>query len=533
MLKKIPHTYVIVFAIIVVAAILTWIIPAGEFNREKITLEDGSTREVIIPDSYHRVEQLPQTWQIFTCLTDGFIDKANIVVFILLIGGAFWILNSTNALNIGIFTLLKFLKKLEKIRIFRKIGVNNLLMLLIMTVFSLFGAVFGMSEETIAFVIVFVPLAISMGYDSITGLCIVYVAAHVGFGGAIFNPFTIGIAHGLSNLPIFSGWEYRIFCWLIISAVSFTFILLYARRIKKNPQKSLTYSIDNYWREKIKTDASEEIKYFTTKHSWISFALVSVVLIIFSIVEPMSTLKIANLELTLPALPIATALFILISIPTLLKSVHFYIMNILGFTVVFLLIGVIAYGWYVAEIGALFFGMGLAAGIAVNQGVNTITKQFIEGMKDIFSAAFIVGLAGGIVIILNNGKTIDSIMYWLASGMQNFSKEGSLGLMYVIQTFLNLIIPSSSAKAALTMPIMAPFSDLISVSRQSTVLAYQLGDGFTNMITPVSGVLIAVLGIAKIPYNIWFKFAWKLMLILFILGFMLLLPTIYFKFNGF
>jgi uncharacterized ion transporter superfamily protein YfcC len=177
--------------------------------------------------------------------------------------------------------------------------------------------------------------------------------------------------------------------------------------------------------------------------------------------------------------------------------------------------------------------MGIVASIAVNQGVNVLTKGFIEGMKDIFSAAFIVGLAGGIIVILNNGKSIDSIMYWLSSGMQNFSREGSLGLMYIIQTGLNVIMPSGSAKAALTMPIMAPFSDLISVSRQSTVLAYQFGDGFTNMLTPVSGVLMGILGIAKIPYNIWLKFIWKLILILFIFGFLLLLPTLYFNLNGF
>jgi uncharacterized ion transporter superfamily protein YfcC len=169
----------------------------------------------------------------------------------------------------------------------------------------------------------------------------------------------------------------------------------------------------------------------------------------------------------------------------------------------------------------------------MNKSANDITKLFIEGAKDIFSAAFVVGLAGGIIVILTDGKIIDTIMYGLSNMMASFGKETSLFSMYSIQTCLNLIIPSGSAKAALTMPIMAPFSDLIGISRQATVLAFQFGDGFTNMITPASGVLIGCLGIAKVPYGVWFKFIWKLVLIMFVLGFLLLLPTLYFNINGF
>jgi uncharacterized ion transporter superfamily protein YfcC len=277
----------------------------------------------------------------------------------------------------------------------------------------------------------------------------------------------------------------------------------------------------------------EKIIYSTPVSAWISFGLVLTVLILFSVFYPESTLKIGNTEFTCPAIPIATAIFALISLLTLRKSYHFYILSLLAFTVIFLIIGVMGYEWYVVEIGGLFFGMGLASGIAMNKTANDITKLFVEGAKDIFSAAFIVGIAGGIIIILTDGKIVDTIMYGLSKSMQNFSREGSLGIMYGIQTLLNIIIPSGSAKAALTMPIMAPFSDIIEISRQSTVLAFQFGDGFTNMITPTSGVLIGCLGIAKIPYNIWFKFIWKLILILVVSGFLLLLPTLYLNVNGF
>lgn len=532
MFKKVPHTYVIVFSIIVIAAIMSWIIPAGEFDRTTKTMADGKQKTVIVENSFHRVDAEPQTWQVVTSLYNGFVAQSHIIVFILLIGGAFWILNASKALDVGIMSFIHTTRKLEKYRFLRKIGIDNIVIVLIMTLFSLFGAIFGMSEETIAFVIVLVPLAISMGYDSITGVCMVYVAAHLGFAGAILNPFTIGIAQGLSDLPVFSGWEYRIICWILINLVGFTFILLYARKVKKNPEKSYTYKIDEYWR-KNKVGEDTVIEYSTPLSAWISFIIVLIVLVLFSAFYPDSLLKVGNSQFHFPALPVSTLIFAIISYFSLRKSVHFYILSLLGFTVVFLIIGVMGYDWYVMEIGALFFAMGIASGIAMNKSANEITKLFLEGAKDIFSAAFIVGLAGGIIIILTDGKIVDTIMYGMSVLLQDFSKEVSLGSMYVIQTMINLIIPSGSAKAALTMPIMAPFSDLIGIARQSTVLAFQFGDGFTNMITPASGVLIGALGMAKIPYGVWFKFIWKLILILFILGFIMILPTLYLNLNGF
>jgi uncharacterized ion transporter superfamily protein YfcC len=538
MLRKVPHTYVIVFIIIVIAAVMTWIIPAGEFQRTEQLMPDGTSREVIVDGSFHQTEAEPQSWQIFSAIFKGFVNQANIIVFILLIGGAFWIMNSSKALDVGIMAFIRSTRKLEKLRFLKRIGVNNIVMVLIMLMFSAFGAIFGMSEETIAFVIILVPLAISMGYDSITGVSLVYVAAHLGFAGAILNPFTIGIAQGLSNLPIFSGIEYRIICWLIINAIGFTFILLYARKVKRHPEKSIMYKADQHWRNRREENENEEIIYYTPKSAWISYGIIIISLVLFSINFTdaginLTTLKIGNASVTGPVVIIITALFALTGLFSLRKSVHFYILNLLAYTIVFLIIGVIGYGWYVMEIGTLFFAMGLMSGLAMNASANKITKLFLEGAKDIFSAALIVGLAGGIIVILSDGKIVDSIMYYLSKSMQDMARESSLGIMYLIQTMLNIIIPSGSAKAALTMPIMAPFSDLIGVSRQATVMAFQFGDGFTNMITPTSGVLIGCLGIAKIPYDKWFRWVWKLILILIITGFFLLLPTIYLNLNGF
>ncbi len=191
------------------------------------------------------------------------------------------------------------------------------------------------------------------------------------------------------------------------------------------------------------------------------------------------------------------------------------------------------YKWYVMEIASLFFAMGIFSGAAMNYSPNKITDLFLVGVKDILSAALIVGLAGGIIVILQNGKVIDPMLHSIAGSMQNMGKYASLSIMYGIQTVINVFMPSGSAKAALTMPIMAPFSDLIGVSRQATIMAYQFGDGFTNMITPTSAVLMGVLGVAKIPFDKWVKWIWKLMIGLIILGFILLIPTVLFPLNGF
>ncbi|SHE38791.1 Uncharacterized membrane protein YfcC, ion transporter superfamily [Mariniphaga anaerophila] len=531
MLKKVPHTYVIIFLLIVFCAMCTWFIPGGEFERELVNVNNVE-REVIKPGSFKYIESHDQTWQVFSAFFDGFINTANIIAFILMIGGAFWILNESKAIDIGIYSFLKFSEKWKRSKLIRKLGVNNIILTGIMSIFSLFGAVFGMSEETIAFTIIFVPLAISMGYDSIVGVSLCFVAAALGFAGAFLNPFTVGIAQGLSNIPLFSGIEYRLIMWLIINAVGFTFILRYAAKIHKNPKKSLVYEEDAYWRNRNKNSNTNFVP-SVTRGAWVAFILLSVFLILFSVYYFESSLKIGNKEIVFPAVPVATLLFIGAGFLTLRKSFHYFILNLLTFTIVFLIIGVMGYGWYVMEIATLFLALGIFSGIASGKTANEITKLFIEGAKDILSAAMVVGLAGGIVVILENGRIIDTILFYVSQTMEDLGKVGSVSVMYVIQTFLNIFIPSGSGKAALTMPMMSQFSDLIGISRQATVVAFQLGDGFTNLITPTSGVLIGVLGIARIPYEKWVKWVAPFIVILGVLGFLLLLPTVLLDLNGF
>ena len=474
----------------------------------------------------------PQTWQVFSAFYKGFVKQGNIIVFILIIGGAFWIMNKSRAIDMGILSFLRFTKRLERSKLMRKVGVNNIVIILIMLLFSLFGSVFGMSEETIAFTLIIIPLAVSMGYDSIVGLCMVYVAAHIGFSGAMLNPFTIGIAQGIADIPLFTGIGYRAVCWAILTVVGIVFVLLYAKKVKRNPQSSIMYEDDVYWR-KMAEVPEEEMERHTPRKAWFVFAFLTVVLIIFSVLYPQTTLKIGNSETTLPLLPIGTAVFVLLSLVTLRKTVHYFVLTLLFATVYFLVIGVLGYEWYIMEIASLFLVLGIASGLAVDKTASEIAKLFLEGMGDILSAAVIVGLAGGIVIILQDGGIIDTILYGLSRSMSDMGKIASAEIMYGIQTLINIVIPSGSAKAAITMPIMAPFSDLIGISRQATVMAFQFGDGFTNMITPTSGVLMAALGVARIPWDKWVRFIWKFILVLVVIGGILLIPTVTMELAGF
>ncbi len=531
--REFPNTYVIIFFIIMVCAAATWLVPGGEYVEaagNAATAEGGGAAVL----QFENVQAQGQWWQIFSTFYNGFVKQAGIIVFILVIGASFWVVNKSRAIDAGIFSFLKVVTKLEGNRALSFVGVNNIVITLVMLLFSLFGAVFGMSEETIAFVIIVIPLAISMGYDSIVGVCMVYVAAHVGFAGAILNPFTIGIAQDMAGLPLFSGIEYRLVCWAVLNIIMIAFVLWYAGRIKKNPQKSPMYELDAHWREHIAQQGGG-VEYYKNISSWVSFAIAAVAVMIFTFAYSSDTmLSIGADKYHTPwLLPVVGAMFIISSVMALRKSVHFYILSLLGFTIIYLIIGVLGYQWYIGEISALFLALGIFSGIAMGLGANKIVNELMAGAKDILSAALIVGLAAGIVYILEEGRIIDTILHAMAGGLGEAGEVGSLGLMCGIQTLINMVIPSASAKAAITMPIMAPFADIIGVSRQATVLAFQFGDGFTNMITPTSGVLIAVLGIARIPYGKWVKWILPFILLLILAGFLLLLPTVFLSLPGF
>lgn len=438
--RSFPNTYVIIAGLMVVCAVLTWVVPGGRY----VAGDDGVMR-------FNEVEAVPQTWQIFSALFDGFVKQAGIIVFILIVGGAFQLLNSTGAVDIGIRSFIK------------NIGNRRALVLILLSLlFSTAGAVFGMSEEVIPFVGLLVPLMLSMGYDKMTALLVVYVASNIGFSAAFLNPFTVGIAQEMAGLPLFSGMGYRVVCWTLMTIVTIVFILVYASGVKKKNSGKETASAS------IRTETGG---------------------------EPERNVR------------------------------HYIVLGILGATMVMLIIGVIHYKWYLSEISALFLFMGILCGAVGGMGANKIVSEFMTGAKDILSAALVVGFASGLVVILQNGNVMDSILNSAQQALGNSSETGSLTAMYGIQAFINLFIPSATAKAAITIPIMAPFSDMIGVSRQAMVLAFQFGDGFTNMVTPTSGVLMAALAMAKVEYSEWVKFIWKWVVALMVIGLLLLIGT--------
>ena len=436
---KVPNTYVIIACILVVCAMLTWFVPGGQYVKG----EDGSL-------SYEQVDSVPQTWQVLPAIYHGFVKQAGIIIFILVVGGAFWLLNATGAVTAGIGRFIARVGKRDKV-----------VLAAITVLFSLAGAVFGMSEETIPFVGIVVPLVVSMGYDAFMGMLIVYVASNVGFSSAFLNPFTVGIAQGMADLPLFSGMGYRIFCWAFLTILLTIFVVVYAHKTRKAPT----------------ADVAVEDTPLTHRQGWI--------------------------------------------------------LGVLLLTVIMLIVGVTCWDWYLPEITGLFLGMGIICGIIAGFNANRIADELLAGAKDILSAALVVGFASGIIVLLQDGKVVDSILHSMQEGLDETGRMGSLTAMYGIQALINFVIPSATAKAAITIPIMAPFSDMVGVSRQAMVLAFQFGDGFTNMLTPTSGVLIAALAMARIPYAKWVKWIWKMVVVLLVLGLLLLLPTILWPIAGF
>lgn len=439
MFKKVPDVFVIVFGLIVLAAILTWVLPGGRYERtEKVV--NGVAREVVDPESYTTEASNPQSLGIFTAPVKGFLRLSDIIAFIFLVGGSFFVLNETGAITAGIHKMVKALK-----------GKEFLIIPAVMLVFSVFGAAFGMCEEAIPFALIFVPMAIALGYDSLVGVSLTFLAAGVGFAGAFLNPFTLQIAQGLAGVQTVSGWQYRVVVWAISTAVTIAWVMIYAARIKKDPKRSIMYDIDQARREEIEAQQAE-VGDFTWRHG--------------------------------------------------------VVLSVLAAVIVLMVVGVVRWEWFIVEIAGLFVAMGVVAGALSGMDPNRLAKAFLEGCRDIAGAALIVGFAGGILEILEAGNIMDTLLHGVGTVTANLPPLVSAWTMYAAQLGLNFFIPSGSTKAALTMPLMAPLADLSGITRQTAVLAYQFGDGFTNMIIPTSGVTVGTLALAKIPFEKWFR--WNL-----------------------
>jgi len=312
--------------------------------------------------------------------------------------------------------------------------------------------------------------------------------------------------------------------------VGFFFILRYARKVKKNPQISPVYNYDEMWRK----HQEGQTAYVTNRATWstkIMHFLLTAGFVYYAMVYEWHWR--GNVLTSFPWLTVFALLFLVVGTWLVFaKSKEIYVFFITMMSMLLLVLGVVNYHWYIREIATMFLLLGIIAGMVYGFTANEIVKHLLAGAKDIFSAAFVVGLAAGIIVILQNGHVVDTILFYLSSLFQGNKLTATTG-MYLVTTLFNLILPSGSAKAALLMPLMAPLADMVEVSRQTAVVAYQLGDGFTNMITPVSGVLLGVLTMAGVPYHLWVKWIWKFIVVLFVLGWILLLPVIFMQWPGF
>jgi uncharacterized ion transporter superfamily protein YfcC len=439
MTKKSPDVFVIGFVLILLAAILTCLLPGGAFERRKETYGD-TEREVVVPGSFQTQPHVPQLTAVFVAPAKGFLRLAPIIVFIFLVGGAFNILNDTGAIAAGIHQLVRALS-----------GRTYLVIPLLMTVFSFFGGAFGMCEEAMPFALILVPMAISLGYDSIVGVCLSFVAAGVGFAAGFMNPFTVQIAQGIAGVPALSGLGYRLLVWAFFTAFAIAWVMVYAARVKADPTRSPMYDLDAERRQELEKSEQQHARF--TWRDGVCLAL-------------------------------------------------------LAATIVALIVGVTRLGWYMLELAGLFLAMGVLSGLFSGLGPNRIAKSFIAGAKDIAGAALIVGFAGGIIVVLEDGNILDTILYGMAAVTSRLGGVLAAQAMFVLQTVLNFFIPSGSTKAVLTMPLLAPLADLSGITRQTVVLAYQLGAGLTSMIIPTSGVTVGTLTLAKIPYERWVR--WNL-----------------------
>lgn len=551
---KTPHTYAIIFCVVLFSWLITFLVPAGKFTTHEVEYLDSSgetkTKTVLMAETFRysynlnnnflseelpklsndtaKLEEFEVDKEAFTALvadlkdvdrakldevglsddelysmygeamydtstklhktaklwgTDdfggfGFLnylfeglvsgDKygsaVGIVALILVVGGAFGIIMNTGAIDAGIYAFISKAKGMERLAI-----------PLFFFLFSLGGATFGMAEEVIPFSMIMVPFVIALGYDSIVAVTVTYVASQVGNAVSWMSPFSVAVAQGIAGIPVLSGAKFRLIMWFVVTALSAAYLMRYAEKIRKNPELSVMHDADAHFRNVV-TNATEEEKEFKLGH------------------------KLILLEM------------------------------LLG--LIWIVWGVTSKAYYIPEIASQFFVMGFVSGITAivfklnNMTINSMASSFQSGASDLAGTAIVVGMAKGILLVLGGSEAnvpsaLNTILYSAGNVLNGVPKTIAAIGMYVFQSLFNLVVTSNSGQAALTMPIMAPLSDIVGVSRQIAVLCYQLGAGFVDAFTPVSASLIGVLGVAGIDWSKWAKFQIKMQAFLMIMGFVI------------
>jgi uncharacterized ion transporter superfamily protein YfcC len=458
---KLPHTFVLLFIILALIAAATWLVPGGKYETHLV-----NGKQLIDPSSFHYIPSAPQgLTALMKAPIKGFVDAALIIGFVLIVGGAFSVLQKTEAVD----SMIKSLARAHDSSVF----IQKALIPVFVTMFSIGGATFGMNEEAIPFILIFVPLALALGYDTVTGVSIPFLGSQVGFSAAFLNPFNVGIAQGIAGVPVFSGWGYRLIVWFIATAITIVFLMWYAARVKKTPELSPTYALDLEKRKELAPDL-DALAGMTRTHGAV------------------------------------LALFVA--------------------TLGIMVFGVVKYQWFIEEIGALFLAMAIAIGIVGRLDADQFVAAFIQGAKDLVTTGLVIALARGTVILARDAHIIDTMLHGLLPLVQSSSPIIAAQKMFVIQSVINFFIHSGTGQAALTMPIMAPLADLVGVTRQTAILAFQLGELNTPML-PTSGITVGVLALARIPWLTWARWMVPLQLLYLVLALALLVPPVLMNWN--
>lgn len=445
-----PDTYVLILGLIAAAVIMTYIVPAGSFARVK---DAASGQSVVQPGTYQRIRQMPvPVTEVFMAVPQGLAKNAVTVFFIFIIGGCFGVVNATDTLN-GLIRKAITGRK-------RKIRGEIIIGILVLT-FGLAGGVVGMAEECLAFLPLLVTLAVGLGYDSVAGAAILIIGIAYGYGSAPVNPFTVGLAQSIAGLPMFSGMWFRWILWVCSTALAAGYLMVYCRKIKADPSKSLVADIDQ---SQFQIDLGAGEHKFTKRQIGVLVCFIGGIL--------------------------------------------------------FLMWMIVWKGWYMTELSAYFFGLSILCAVVYGMSPNEMSRHFVEGMKGMVYPAILVGMAAGISIILENGHILDTIVNAFSKPLAAVNPALNGGLMMLVQTAVNLFIPSGTGQAVVTMPLMAPLADVVGITRQTAVVAYQLGDGCSNSIIPTSAMTMAAIALAKIPYSRWVKFVAKWLGLQLLLGFL-------------
>ena len=441
-----PNTYVIIILMMIVAVLLTWIIPSGEFERVK---DEVSKQSIIIPGTFKYIENNPISFlQIPVYIMKGLAKASDIVFLVIIVGGAFNIIIET-----GMFQ--SFAGRLTKVFSNKEV----LIIPAFSTIFALACTTMGVNTF-IGFAPIAVIIARSIGYDAIVGVSMVALGGAIGFSTGTFNPFTTGVAQSLAGLPIFSGLGYRFVCLVVFLIVTNIYIIWYAKKIKANPESSVVYEMEQ---ENKKIEVSEK------QHDKI-------------------------------------------------EGRHYLVLLIVIACFVLLVYGSQNWKWKLQENAAMFIWMGVLSGFAYGFGPSKIAEEFTKGAKKLVYGALMIGMANGISLILTDGKILDTTVQYLGGLLVTLPSYLQAAGMFLMQLLINGLITSGSGQAAATMPIMLPVADIIGITKQTTVLAFNFGDGLSNYILPTSSALMGFIAMVGISYSNWMKFMWRLFLIWIVVG---------------